>query len=489
VAAVAWWVAMVAMVGFTAVRLWYRLEVRADSPLIVVVTTAGFVIVVVSGLVACAGRPDTRIGLLLVAWGMINLTGGIGDYEHGLPLLWSYLTTPLVGAVVAHALLTYPGGRTATRMQRLFLVMAYAAISLWIINVLISEPSWISHCPSQTCPPNPLLIRPVITASWVLWWSQRVAMVGLGLWFAVLLVSRIRRIGAAERRSLLPVAVAAALAFSAFLLRPILDASMVGPGWWWWVPWWLDRIGMVAVPVAMAAGLLATRTAPSLEDSAADVQATLAEVNRSRARLVTAADEERRRLERDLHDSAQQSLLGVGMSLQAARRDVPDNGQAAQLLDEATAQLLDSLAELRGLARGLKPALLVERGLAAALAELARQAPVPVDLDVAPMSRPAAEVELTAYYVVAEALQDVATHEGATRASVVIRSEGRRLRLVVADDGARGGEAGTGPRPFEDRVAAMNGNIRVDTRAGGGTRIEVELPFAVDLTGQPGDAV
>jgi signal transduction histidine kinase len=175
------------------------------------------------------------------------------------------------------------------------------------------------------------------------------------------------------------------------------------------------------------------------------------------------------------------------MSLQMARREVPADGPAARLLDEATGQLKDSLAELRTLARGLKPAMLVERGLPAALAELARRMPVPVDLDVTPMPRPAAAVELTAYYVVAEALQNVAKRAGATGATVVFRGEGQRLHLVVADDGVGGPtRAGTGLRGLADRVAAMNGHMVVHSPPDGGTRVVVDLPYVVDLTGAPG---
>jgi signal transduction histidine kinase len=582
--ALAWWAVVVLAVGLTAVRVWYRLEVRADSALIVVATITGFVIVVVSGLAAWAGRPDSRIGILLVAWGMINITGGVYDHENGFLLLWSSLNPPLIGVVFARALLTYPSGRTRTRVERVFVMVIYASVSLWMLYALVSEPWWISNCTQETCPPNPVLIRPVVAAAWVLWWSQRAAMVGLGLWFAVLMLSRLRRITPAERRIVMPVAVAAAVPFSAFLLPPILDASMLGPGWWWWVAWWINRVGMFTVPVAMAVGLLTSRLArasvadllvrlrsvpgdvlrpelaallrdPTVEiavpagdgytdvggrsvvvDDATDrrertdlgdgalllhdpaakandaalfdaavaavrlalensrltaqVQAQLAEVNRSRSRLVTAAYEERRRLERDLHDGAQQSLLGVGMSLQMARREVPEEGPVARLLDEATAQLQDSLAELRALARGLKPAMLAERGLEAALAELARRMPIPVDLNVQRTPRPAAEVELTAYYVVAEALQNVAKHSRATSASVVCRNEGRRLHLVVADDGVGGADprAGTGLRGLADRVAAMNGHMSVESPPDCGTRIVVDLPYVVDLIGTPGGA-
>lgn len=577
--AFAWWTVVLFSAGLTAVRVWYRIEVRGDSAVVAIVLIASFCVVIASGLAAWAGRPDSRIGVLVVAWGIINLTAGVGDYENGVLLLWAYLQDPLTSVVFAHALLTYPSGHTTRGVDRLFLTVAYATVSVWLLNALISYPWWLSHCPQDSCPRNPLLIRPELTAAWVLWWAQRAATVGLGLWFAALMVSRLRRMTRAQRHTVLPVAVAATGPLSVFLLAAILDASRLGPGWWWWLHWWLERFTMLWVPIAMAVGLLTSqlaranvadllvrlRSAPvdvlrselaellhdptleiavpagdghvnvggrpvavgdagdqreqtdlgdgmlllhdpavkandpavfdaalaavrlSLENArlAAEVRAQLSEVNRSRARLVSAAYEERRRLERDLHDGAQQSLLVVGMSLQMARREVPADGAAARLLDEATAQLQDSLGELRALARGLKPAMLTERGLAAALAELARRMPVPVDLDVRPMPRPAATVELTAYYVVAEALQNVAKHAQANGATVALRGNGELLRLVVSDDGVGGADAlsGTGLRGLADRVAAMNGHLRVDSPPGGGTRVHVDLPYVVEVAG------
>src|SRR5262245_47186261 len=181
------------MVALVAVQVWYRTEIRADAIWKVAVTNAGSCVMVVSGLVAWAGRPDSRIGALLVVWGMINLSGGVGDYESGLLLLWSYFNTPLVAVVFVHAFLTYPGGRAVRRPERAFLIAAYAAVSLWIGYALVSYPWWIGDCPRLTCPANPVLIRPELVTAWVLWWSQRAAAVGLALWFATLMVLRVRR--------------------------------------------------------------------------------------------------------------------------------------------------------------------------------------------------------------------------------------------------------------------------------------------------------
>lgn len=215
----------------------------------------------------------------------------------------------------------------------------------------------------------------------------------------------------------------------------------------------------------------------------AQVRAQLAEVNASRARLVEAAERQRRQIERDLHDGAQQQLLGLGMTLQAARATVPDGSQAAQHLDEATAQLRDSLAELRALSRGLRPALLAERGLGVALREVQQRAAVAVDLTVALTDRPDPAVETVAYFVVAEALQNAARYAGPARVTVEVRQSGDRIDVAVRDDGPGGADerGGSGLRGLRDRVAAAGGTFTVSSPPGQGTTVTARLPVVPDL--------
>jgi hypothetical protein len=160
-------------------------------------------------------------------------------------------------------------------------------------------------------------------------------------------------------------------------------------------------------PALFTAAVEAVRLSLDNARLTARVRSQLAEVEASRARITTAADEARHKLERDLHDGAQQQLLGLGMSLVAARRAVPDDSPAATRLDEASAQLKDSLVELRQLSRGLRPALLAERGLEVALDDLRRRIPVPLSVRVDLLERPAPPIEVTAYYVLAESLQNI----------------------------------------------------------------------------------
>jgi len=206
--------------------------------------------------------------------------------------------------------------------------------------------------------------------------------------------------------------------------------------------------------------------------------ATEAELRASRARIVTAADDARRRLERDLHDGAQQHLVGLALTLRLARRKVADDSGAAELLDEAIEDLAVATAELRELARGLHPAVLTEGGLEPALGGLAKRATVPVTIEHAPAERLPATVEITAYFIVAEALTNVARYAEASRAYVRVQRAGDTLVVEVRDDG-RGGAtlgAGSGLRGLLDRVSALGGSLTVVSPEGEGTVLRAELP-------------
>jgi signal transduction histidine kinase len=219
----------------------------------------------------------------------------------------------------------------------------------------------------------------------------------------------------------------------------------------------------------------AARLALENERLAAEVRAQLEEVRASRSRIVEAADAERRRVERDLHDGAQQRLVALAMRLQVARETAP---AAAGLLDEATAELQTAISEVRGLARGLHPTILTESGLAAAVEALAERAPIVVTVDI-PERRFPSHVEATAYFVVAEALTNVVRHAAATGAHVSVGVVARRLVIDIVDDGRGGADpaAGSGLRGLSDRLAAAGGSLAIDSSIGGGTTIRAELPL------------
>jgi signal transduction histidine kinase len=216
----------------------------------------------------------------------------------------------------------------------------------------------------------------------------------------------------------------------------------------------------------------------------ARLQAQLQEVQASRLRLAQAAFGERRRIQRDLHDGAQQRLLTVLMTLDRARAHLAGTGlgdpapaAAAAFVQQAYDQLDTALGDLRDLTQAIYPATLVDQGLAAALEPLAERAPLPVELRIQP-ARWAREVETTAYFVVLEALANVYRHAHATSAAVLVAAHGGRLAVEVSDDGVGGAATsrGTGLRNLRDRVTALGGDLALDSPPGAGTRVLARLP-------------
>ena len=210
----------------------------------------------------------------------------------------------------------------------------------------------------------------------------------------------------------------------------------------------------------------------------AEAQAALAA---SRARIVATADATRRRIEHDLHDSAQQRLVSVALRLRAARATVPpDLGELAVELDNLAAELNGALAEVGEIARGIHPAALAKGGLRAALRALARRSPIPVDLDLRAKGRLPEHAEASAYYIVAEALTNAVRHARASAVSVEVEAVGEILRVAVRDDGAGGAgfTGGTGLVGLKDRVEALGGRIFLESPRAAGTSLRVELPLA-----------
>jgi signal transduction histidine kinase len=213
----------------------------------------------------------------------------------------------------------------------------------------------------------------------------------------------------------------------------------------------------------------------------AELRARLAELQASRARLVAATDAERRRIERDLHDGTQQRLVSIAMALGLAESKLAADRPAVQpVLREARDALAVALAELRELTQGIRPAILVERGLAAALDDLSRRAALPVRLDVALSGRLPEQVEGAAYFVASEALANAAKHSHASELRLTAVRQGPLLLLEVADDGIGGAGAGggSGLRGLADRVEALGGRLTVSSPPGRGTTLRAEIPCA-----------
>ena len=289
----------------------------------------------------------------------------------------------------------------------------------------------------------------------------------------------------------------AALTAAFWLAAPGLAMALAlrpaGPGW----------ISGVALGVAAGAALLAapwvargvaradTAMARALLGPSRSEQLSVrvAALSRSRADVVAATDAERRRIERDLHDGAQQRLVSLAMNLGMARTNLTDlPAPARQAIEAAHDEATQALAELREFVRGLHPAVLDDRGLDAALSGIAARAPFPVRLTVRAPSRCSPVIEAVAYFVVSEALTNIAKHAHADRAEVTVDRLADRLRVVVSDDG-RGGAtlgdrddggfgSGTGLRGLAQRAASVDGTFALHSPPGGPTTITVELPCA-----------
>jgi signal transduction histidine kinase len=241
---------------------------------------------------------------------------------------------------------------------------------------------------------------------------------------------------------------------------------------------WLGR-GVSGVDVRVGRALLG----PS---RAAELTRRVESLSRSRVEIAAAADAERRRIERDLHDGAQQRLVSLAMNLGLARATLTDVPEAARLaIEQAHDEAIQALAELREFVRGLHPAVLNDRGLDAALSGVVARAPLPVRLRVDVATRCSPSIEAIAYFVVSEALTNVTKHADAGHAAVTVQRAGDRLRIDVTDDG-RGGATvhteddslagGSGLRGLAQRAAAVDGTLTVHSPPGGPTTITVELP-------------
>lgn len=229
--------------------------------------------------------------------------------------------------------------------------------------------------------------------------------------------------------------------------------------------------GLARLEMVLAAALL--------DASPDELKRRVADMASSRTRSMSAADQERRRLERDLHDGAQQRIVSLAMTLGLAQQKLATNPeQGARLVGEAHEEAKRALQDLRDLARGLHPAVLTDHGLEAALPALAARCPIPTRVDVAVSPRPAPAVESAAYFVVSEALTNVARHSHANNVQVTARRDADLLTVEVRDDGPGGAQvvAGGGLAGLTDRVEALDGRLTVSSPEGGPTVVRVEIP-------------
>jgi signal transduction histidine kinase len=417
-----------------------------------------------TGLYAWRQRAESRIGLLMVLLGFAWFVSALETADSRLVYTFGVPLAGLWGGVFLHLGVSFPSGRLTARSDRAMVIAGYIVIPGAILPAMLFAGPQELGC--DDCPSNLLLVRrDEDLANIALAFG---ALLYLALFLIVLVRSIVhwRRASTHERLQLTPVYVCALLTFLLVVIARAGGGDTV---------MWAALLSAAVLPFAFLGGLLRSR----VSDLDAELRVRLEELRASRARLVEAGDAERRRLERDLHDGAQSRLVALALLLRGARARADSDPELAEILDRAQDELKTGLAELRELARGIHPAVLTERGLEPALHSLASRAPVPVTLEADADERLPGPVESAAYFVVSEALANVAKYANATEARVAVRRINGRVLVEVSDDGVGGADAarGSGLRGLADRVAALDGTISLDSPAGRGTRLRAEIPY------------
>jgi signal transduction histidine kinase len=394
-------------------------------------------------LYLAAGIPAQLIAALLlfavISWSEVMDPRGIAR----LGLLWLacvvviFLLSPVLTQVHRHRLRVTAGVEIPPQPKR--------GLLTWrgLDAVLRSQATWRQLC-------YHLLVAPVLAAA---------AAVAVGLWPASLLCTAGFAIAWAHH----------SVNNSPGHLRGDIILTFVGVVGLFLAPWLTS--GVRALDTRAARALLGPSRADELEHR-------VEQLTETRAGVVDAADAERRRLERDLHDGTQQRLVSLAINLGMARTQAGTAEEAKRAIAEAHDEAKAALAELRDLIRGLHPAVLEDRGLDAALSGIAARMPIPVRLTVDLPRRPAPVVEAVAYFVVSEGLANIVKHSQATEAAVFVQRAGDRLHVIVTDDGVGGADPahGTGLAGLARRAASVDGTFEIDSPPGGPTLLTVDLP-------------
>jgi signal transduction histidine kinase len=530
---------------------------------------------IAAGHIGWTRRPESRIGPLLVIAGLLHLVWQLTESPWAATFTLGFLVGFGSTNVLAHAMLTFPTGRAAPGVERATVVAFYAVGTGFLLMRLFIDTS--KECAG--CPRNLALVADAPTLAEAILRVMSVGLLGFSGAFVVVVVRKWRSGSPAARRAFIPILAVGASAGLVGVAEGVGQAFLPAydPHFWFWI----ERLLLLAAPLAFLEGLLRTRMSraavgelvvelggahvpegglrealarrlgdPSLQiayfrpergdyvderghpmnlravgsgravtllESAgepiaalvhdeflrhdpeiveavaaaarlaisnerlrAEVRAQLEEVRASRARIVEAGDAGRRRVERNLHDGAQQRLVTLSLAVGMLREELDhdaDPGVVAQL-DAISEEVRQAIEDLRELGRGIHPAILAEEGLSAGVESLAERSPVPVLIEGPPIDRLPEPVEVAAYFVVAEALTNVAKYSHAKHVIVRLSRRGRLLEVDVVDDGVGGAEptGGSGLRGLEDRVAAIGGELRLESRAGAGTRVHAEIP-------------
>jgi len=434
-----------------------------------------------TGLYAWDRRPGSPIGPLMTLIGFTWFFQGLAASNDSAIYAIGVIGQLIPYAILIQLLVSFPGSRPQTAPAWIAVGFAYLATGpLQIAWAFFVDPQAQEGC--ENCPENPIKVGPESVADAINGVQVIGGMAAIVVGIAVLF-AKWRRSTAAERQVLTPVLATGGLAFSILLVQLVLDK--VGASGETKDVVYVAAVAVFAfLPPAFLLGLLRSRVGRAEEESFAlstENAQLIAELRASRHRIVEAGYAERRRVERDLHDGAQQRLMALTMNLRLAREKLDANpAVTGELLDEAMEELAAATAELRELARGIHPVVLTDRGLAAALSGLAERSPVPVEIVAAPSERLPAPVESATYFVVAEALTNVARYAEAEVATVRVARDNGVVEVEITDDGVGGAdpEGGTGLRGLADRVAALDGRLEVRSAAGAGTTVAAVIPCA-----------
>ena len=562
-------VPVLAVLGLGAAATALAFELSSESPDGVQVFFLEWLSVpyIVAGSIAWWRRPESRLGLLMVAGGFASAFSGWQFASQGVPYTLGAAFDILPAALFLHVVLAFPDGRLRSRVERALVGAAYtAAIGLQLVKMMLDGVGPANLLDVSAQPAVAAKVQHVQLLS-----LSTLCLIGVGV-----LAARRRRFGRPRRRSL-------AILIDCFALGLVMIAVLFTMGTFAW-PGFLEvqRVTLFVVglsPFAFLLGLLDARLARSsvgdlvlelrsdlapqalrdalahtlrdpslalaywlpdfgtyvdvegrpvelpededrsatlidrngarvaalihdrtLEDERellaavgaaagmslengrlhAELRARVEELRGSRARVIEAGQKERQRLERNLHDGAQQRLIALSLRLSLLEKQVADEPDVREQLNEAREEIARSLDELRAVAHGIHPAVLTGHGLGVAVESLAARASLPVRVDISLDRRLPERVEVAAYYVVSESLANVSKHAEAKRADVSVERTRETLVVEVVDDGVGGAdtERGSGLRGLADRVEALGGRLRVWTPLGGGTRVRAEIPCA-----------
>jgi signal transduction histidine kinase len=439
-----------------------------------------------TGLYLWDRRPDNLTGPLMVALAFAWLIADLQASNVSGPYIVGMLAAGLPFAILVHLLFAFPSGRLGSRWDRRWVALGYfITVVLPPFGFVFFDPATADDCPE--CPANPILIsdnQGVLDVLVAIQTTLAIVVLGALVWH---LVSRLRKArDPAERAANAPVWWVGGVTL---LLVITVLATNVAPeeGNYDDYMYAAALVVFATLPYAFWLGVLRSRlwrAGVVAEENARldeELQRRLDELRESRARIVEAGYAERRRVERDLHDGAQQRLVALALQMQIVRAKLEtDPAAAADLLEGAADELTGATEELRELARGLHPPLLADRGLVPALEALASRAPVPVAVQAEDIEPAPEAVEAAAYFVVAEALTNVARHAEADRAVVRVARPDGMLCVEVEDDGNGRANvaAGSGLRGLADRVGALDGTLEVEGRPGRGSTVRATLPVA-----------